>query len=367
MNAPPRVLSGFRLAALAAGALWCAGAAWAPVPAARAEGDPLLLGAPFGEHDGLQLAVDNAGASALAWRTSSGEGQTIGFAEIPAGAREASGVETVVSVAHRRLSSPVLAISPAGRVLVAWYEQRGTAQEWSEDVLSLKTRERSAARRLGSDPDAWRAPRKSADGPGSLAAALDDRGDAAVMWTIERERVADPDPLRLLVATRPGTGAYTPAFALDSTAAEAEPAIALTPGGEVTALWEGPWRAPNANLYDQSWHAGSAPSAGPAVLDSIASTSSHGVSEPFRRITLQTSPSGEELAVWLKGQSGETGRPYLVPLRAAWRSPRAAFETPQTVRLAGGGSTRTRAGALERRGRHSWPGVKSTPRAKDRS
>jgi hypothetical protein len=307
--------------------------AWLPAPASAAlsERPPLVLGSLLGEHDGLTLLDDAAGASALVWRTTTGEGQAIGFAEIPPGGDEASSVQTVLASASHRLSTPVLAISPAGRVAVAWFEQRETGQVWSENVLAVKVRERAPDGTWEATRTLWRAPAKPAYGSRNLVVALDDSGDAAVLWTIERELAANPQPSQLLVATRAAGGTYGEPVTLDREAAEALPALAVTPSGEVTALWAGPWRTSAASLDAVSWRTGSSPGAGRISLDHTGSSESHGSGEPFGSLSLQTSGPGLELAVWSKGAPGSRTRPESVSVRAAWKAPAGAFQAAKTV------------------------------------
>ncbi len=309
-----------------------AGACCLTQPAgAYAEAAPLTLGAPFGEHDGLRVADDAAGDTAIAWRTTTGEGQSIDLAEIPAGASEASPVETVVG-APQRLSMPALAISPGGRVAVAWFEERATVQEWGEDALAVKVRERAPDGAWGPVRTLWRAPAKPVYGPESLAVSLDDAGAAAVVWAIEPEKAADPRPVPLLVSTSKAGGVYGIPATLDADAAEADPAIALTPSGEVTALWAGPWRSAAGGLYTETWAPGSPPPNNPSELDELPATEAHGNTEPpFHGLSLQTARSGEELATWLRGPRGQNGRPEPVALRAAWRTLGGTFQPPQTV------------------------------------
>jgi hypothetical protein len=311
--------------------------AWmpAPAPAALSERPPLVLGSPFGEHDGLTLVDDAAGASALAWRTTTGEGQAIDFAEIPLGGDEASSVQTVIASASHRLSTPVLAISPAGRVAVAWFEQRETEQEWSEDVLAVKVRERAADGTWEATRTLWRAPAKPVYASRNLLVTLDDSGDAAVLWTIERELSANPQPSQLLVATRAADGTYGEPVTLDREAAEALPALAVTPSGEVTALWAGPWRTTAASLNAVSWPAGSPPGTGRITLDHTGSSEAHGSDEPFGSLSLQTSGSGRELAVWSKGAPGSGTRPESVSVRATWKPLAGVFEAAKTLTAPG--------------------------------
>jgi hypothetical protein len=336
MRSPSRACGSLGRRTVALLALSLTVGAWLPAaaPAASSERPPLLLGAPFGEHDGLTLLDDAAGASALAWRTTTGEGQAIGFAEIPPGGDEASSVQTVIASASRRLSTPVLAISPAGRVAVAWFEQRETEQEWSEDVLAVKVRERASDGAWEATRTLWRAPARPVYGSRNLVVALDDSGDAAVLWTIERELAANPQPLQLLVATRAG-GTYGEPVTLDREAAEALPALAVTPSGEVTASWARPWRTSAASLSAVSWRAGFSPGAGRIILDQTGSSEPHGSGEPFGSLSLQTSGSGRELAVWSKGAPGSRTRPEPVSVRAAWKAPAGAFEEAKTVTPAG--------------------------------
>ena len=176
MRSPPRTRGSLGRRTVALLALSLTVGAWlpAPAPAALSERPPLVLGSLLGEHDGLTLVDDAAGASALAWRTTTGEGQAIGFAEIPPGGDEASSVQTVVASVSHRLSTPVLAISPAGRVAVAWFEQRETEQEWSEDVLAVKVRERAPDGTWEATRTLWRAPAKPVYGSRNLVVALDD-------------------------------------------------------------------------------------------------------------------------------------------------------------------------------------------------
>jgi hypothetical protein len=337
MRSPRRARGSLGRPAVALLALLLTVGAWspAPAPASLSERPPQVLGAPFGEHDGLTLLNDAAGASALAWRTTTGEGQAIDFAQIPPGGDEASSVQTVIASASHRLSSPVLAISPAGRVAVAWFEQRETEQEWSEDVLAVKVRERAPDGTWEATRTLWRAPAKPVYGSRNLVVALDDSGDAAVLWTIERELAANPQPSQLLVATRAAGGTYGEPVTLDRGVAEALPALAVTPSGEVTALWSGPWRTSAASLSAVSWRAGSSPGAGRITLDQTAASESHGSGEPFGSLSLQTSGSGRELAVWSKGQPGSRTRPESVSVRAAWKPPAGVFEEAKTVTAPG--------------------------------
>lgn len=318
---------GLRVAAIALLSFACG--SWLPAAAAHAEQAPLVLEAPFGEHEGLRIVDDAVGATALAWRTTSGEGRSIRFSEIAPGAEEATTPETVVGTPQRRLSMPVLATSPAGRIAVAWYEERETAWAWDEDLLAVKVRERrpdgswEAARTL------WRATAKTVYRSGSLVASLDDSGDAAVLWVMEQERVAHPQAKQLLIATRHLNGAYTAPVTLDREAAATEPALAVTSSGEVTALWGG--TTATEGPYTESWQAGTTPGGPPVSLDGNISPEFQGSDGPFTHLLLQTSASGEQLAVWLKGNSGEPRRPKLVALRAAWRSSPGPFNAPQTV------------------------------------
>jgi hypothetical protein len=333
MRSPPRARGSLGRRTVALLALSLTVGAWLPAaaPATLSERPPLVLGSLLGEHDGLTLLDDAAGASALAWRTTTGEGQAIGFAEIPPGGDEASPVQTVLASTSQRLSTPVLAISPAGRVAVAWFEQRETAQEWSEDVLAVKVRERAPDGTWEATRTLWRAPAKPAYGSRNLVVALDDSGDAAVLWTIERELAANPQPSQLLVATHAAGGTYGEPATLDRKAAEALPALAVTPSGEVTALWAGPWRTSAATLNAVSWRAGSSPGAGRISLDQTGSSESHGSDEPIGSLSLQISGSGLELAVWSKEQPGSRARPEFVSVRAAWKPPAGAFQAAKTV------------------------------------
>ena len=343
MRSPPRTRGSLGRRTVALLALSLTVGAWLPAsaPAALSERPPLVLGSLFGEHDGLTLVDDAAGASALAWRTTTGEGQAIGFAEIPPGGNEASSVQTVVASASHRLSTPVLAISPAGRVAVAWFEQRETEQEWSEDVLAVKVRERAPDGTWEATRTLWRAPAKPVYGSRNLVVALDDSGDAAVLWTIERELAANPQPSQLLVATRAGGGTYGEPVTLDREAAEALPALAVTPSGEVTALWAGPWRTSQASLNAVSWRAGSSPGAGRISLDQIGASESHGSDEPFGSLSLQTSGSGWELAVWSKG-AARFARTPRVRLRASGvEASRRSIPSSQDRHYAGCGSAGT--------------------------
>jgi hypothetical protein len=337
MRSPSRARGSLGRRTVALLALSLTVCAWLPAaaPAAPSERPPLMLGSPFGEHDGLTLLDDTAGTSVFAWRTTTGEGQAIDFAEIPPGGDEASSVQTVIASASHRLSTPVLAISPAGRVAVAWLEQRETEQEWSEDVLAVKVRERTPDGTWEAIRTLWRAPAKPVYGSRNLVVALDDSGDAAVLWTIEREFAANPQPSQLLVATRAAGGTYGEPVTLDREAAEALPALAVTPSGEVTALWARPWRTSAASLDAVSWRAGSSPGPGRISLDQVGPSESHGGGEPFGSLSLQTAGSGRELAVWSKGAPGSRTRPESVSVRAAWKPPAGVFEAANTVTAPG--------------------------------
>jgi hypothetical protein len=139
----------------------------------------------------------------------------------------------------------------------------------------------------------------------------------------------------MLVATRAAGGTYDEPVTLDRKAAEALPALAVTPSGEVTALWAGPWRTSPASLNAVSWRAGSSPGTGRIALDQTAASESHGGREPFGSLSLQASGSGLQLAVWSKGQPGSRTRPESVSVRAAWKPPAGAFQEAKTVTAPG--------------------------------
>ena len=145
------------------------------------------------------------------------------------------------------------------------------------------------------------------------------------------ELVANRQPSQLLVATRAAGGTYGEPVTLDRETAEALPALAVTPSGEVTALWAGPWRSSAASLNAVSWRAGSSPGTDRISLDQIGSSESHGSGEPFGSLSLQTTESGWGFAVWSKGTPGSRTRPESVSVRAAWKSPAGAFEEAKTV------------------------------------
>jgi hypothetical protein len=297
---------------------------------ARAEGMPQTLGEPFGEHDGLQLADDSAGATAFTWRTTTGEGQRIDFAEIPPGGQEASAAEAVIASASHSVSEPELAVAPSGRVAVAWFEQRETEQVSDEDVIAVDVREREPDGSWGPVTVVWRAPAKPVYGySGHLAVAVDDAGDVAVMWEIGPKVEANRQPAQLMTASRARDAQFTPAATLAP--AEAQPQLALNGQGEITALWASPWQSETQQLDTQTWRAGGAPTGSPALLDTIGPAEAAGFGYRFSELSLQTAASGSELAVWLKGRKGELSRPYPVALRYAWREPGQAFGAPQTL------------------------------------
>jgi hypothetical protein len=302
-------------------------------PSALGEAAPLTLEAPFGEHDGLRIVDDAVGTSALAWRITNGEGQRIEVAEVASGAAEASPPESVVA-GSRTLSEPALAISPAGRVAVAWFEQREDAHVWGEDALAVKVRERAPDGTWEPPRTLWRAPTGPPYASDSLVVAVDDAGDAAVLWTIERVRTADSKPLQLLAATRATGGGYRAPAILDGEAAATQPAVAIAPDGEVTALWVTPWRTAAETLNAETWRTGSPPGAGVVSLDR-AEGQANGIDPPLGHLSLRTALSGEQLAAWLNGGPGRSGRPDLVGLRAAWKSPSGTFEPAQAVSPAG--------------------------------
>ncbi|HXB15900.1 MAG TPA: hypothetical protein VNV44_09185 [Solirubrobacteraceae bacterium] len=272
--------------------------------------------------------------TALVWRGTSGEGRTLAFAAIPPGAVEALPSVTVASVRDRQLSAPVLALSPGGRIAVAWFEERETQQVWSEQLIAVKVRERATDGSWGPVETVWRMPARPRYTPYHLALSVDDAGDAAVLWSMTHEWAANPRPLKLLVATRRAGADFGEPATVDGNASETPPAVAVDPGGNVTAIWAGPWRAESQTLYARYWSAGSAPAAPATPLDATPQTHASGI-EPFRDIILQTAPSGSQLAVWLRGTAGNTGRPKLVPLRASWRNAGASFQSAQTVTAPG--------------------------------
>jgi hypothetical protein len=194
----------------------------------------------------------------------------------------------------------------------------------------VRVRERSPDGTWGSTKTLWRAPAEPVYSSEGVSVATDDAGDTAVMWTIAPNRIADPQPSQLLVATRASSGAFATPAVLDSTAAETTPALAVRPDGEVTALWAGPWRSSPESLYSQTWHAGSQPAGGATALDQTTRAQAS-----FSALSLQTASSGEQLALWLNGRRGDQGQPDLAALRAAWRSPSGGFEAAQTVTSAG--------------------------------
>src|SRR6185437_4856077 len=319
-----RSLRGITLAVLAS--LAAALAVCAPAGAAAA---PLVLGAPFGEHDGLTAGHTAGGTAVLAWRTTSGEGQALQVADIPPGGREAVRVETVTSSRLKRLSEPVLAVSPGGRVAIAWFEQRETLQVWGEYLLAVKVRERAANGGWGPIATVWRAPAKPRYSPRELELGVGDDGDSALLWTMQSVVPRVDGPGTLFASSRGNGGPFTAPVKLEDHPEETPAAVAVTPEGQVSALWARASQEGTDTLLARTWQAGASPTGAPATLDSGAGRK--GSRDSLSGLTLGSAASGVQLAAWLRGVPGETARPNLVALRAAWKLPSAPFQTAQTV------------------------------------
>lgn len=325
LSRAPRVSAVLLLIALV-GVLVDARVAYAVGGQLEAEPAPMTFSPSFGGHVGLVAAMDAAGETKLAWTANTGEGHSIQTAVIAPGGIEAGPVATVDGGRHPS-SAPALALAPAGRTTIAWFQERHTEQTWSEELLALQVRDQLPDGRWEAIRTIWRPAVRSTYRGSDLTVANDDAGDEAVAWLTRRENRSTTG-WTVMVASRAGGGAFTRPAVLATDSSQMPPALAVNPEGEVTLLWCGPEK--QQQLLTATWRAGASPPTSPTVLDAIDGAGPPTLHEGVGDLGIKAGGSGSELATWRKGPLG-SNRLEAVALRAAWRNPGAAFLPTQTV------------------------------------
>jgi hypothetical protein len=305
------------LASSASGAEPGAGVAFGPYQ---------TISSALGGRSGVQAGMDTAGETVLAWSSSVGPVRNVQSATIAPGAPSA-GATTTLS-AGLPTSDPALAVDSTGRVAVAWFQLRHSEREEGDEALALDVRDRSSTGAWEATHVAWHPARRAGYSYGRIAVALDSAGDEAVMWLTSRPGASASE---MMVSTRKAGGAFTAPVTLRSDSEEVPPALAMSPGGEVTVLWTD---HDDLQLLASSWVAGDLPGS-PAVLEQCSAAEPAAKYEGLGDLRLIADSSGDELAVWVFGRGTPAGRPHPVALRAAWRLQGSGFGPTQTVSAPG--------------------------------
>jgi len=303
----------------------------AGVPGEILFGPASTVGSPFGGHWGLDAATNASGEVTLAWggpslsETGDLTNNVLTASVAPGGA---STPIRIASSGHHIFSYPSLAVAPAGRAAVAWFEERPTSNQYVSEILALRVRDVLPGGRLEPQRTVWHPAHPFLGSHAGLTVACDQAGDEVLAWLTDTEA----SKFTVMVSSRRAGGAFTTPVALATIGPEAvPPAVAMAPNGEVTAVWAGP---EEQEVLASTWPAGARPM--PAtMLDRYTPEGILARFPRFRDLQIRSDAAGDELATWLYGLSSPSDRPQAVALRAAWRGPGAGFGPTQTVSAPG--------------------------------
>ncbi len=255
---------------------------------------PMTIGPTFGQHYNLVGGMDVSGEVRLAWRSIVGAANTIQVATIAPGAIEASPA-SAVSRDEPQISEPVLAIAPAGRAAIAWFDERETQKVGNEEILALLVRDQLPGGRQGPLQTVWRAPHRAGYEDGGLAVAVDRAGDEVVAWMTRRAGQENGSEWTLMVASRRAGGTFTTPTTLTTDSPDTVPAMAMSPSGEATVLRCSPGTC--RQVLATTWPAGQQPSL-PIVLDQEPQSQTR--QEAFSDLQIESDEAGGgcDLAEW---------------------------------------------------------------------
>jgi hypothetical protein len=288
------------------------------------------LGSPFGHSAGVQAAMNARGETTLVF--AEGEDEELLASSIHRVALSAAGVPgrpSVVASGPGDLSRPALAVAPAGRAAVAWFEETSTGDQYIHKIRALRVRDVLADGRLEPARTAWHPTPAFSGGQTGLTAVTDAAGDEVVAWLTQGQ--GSSYSVAVMVTSRKAGGGFAAPVVLSRNGTEVPPALAISPTGEATVAWTGP---ASQRVLAASWPAGQlAPM--PTVLDEYTPSGLFGSFPRFRDLTVRSDASGDSLITWLSGLEPSRGRPQSVALRSAWRLAGAGFSSAQTVTSAG--------------------------------
>jgi hypothetical protein len=333
--------------------------AWASADQASVSLGPLsTVGSPFGFPVGLQAAMGASGEVTLVWGGPfvSEAGLADGIDSVRIGPTGAQAAPVVVAGGRFAFSHPALGLAPSGRAAVAWFEERPTSNQYSNEIPALQVRDLLPGAGMQAPRTVWRPAPVFRGRAMGLAVATDAAGDEVLAW-LTRTPQADRQELAVMVSSRRANGVFTAPVKLTRDDPEVAPAVAMSSSGEATVVWPGP---DAQQVLASTWAAGAQPT--PAtVLDRYTPAGAYATFERFRDLQIANEPSGGELITWLYGLPSTEGRPHVVTLDASWHLPGAGFGPTQTVSPPGA-EAREQAAALAVDGRAliAWGEITST-------
>lgn len=255
-----------------------------------------------------QIAINAGGEAVAVWESFNGANSIIqGAARPPGGAFSPL---PDLSVAGKSASQPQIAIDPAGEAIAVWQRSDGTSS-------IIQSAARSAGGAFSAPADlsvGGPEPAKPRDAS-QPQVAIDAAGGAVAVWrrfnganTITQE------------AVRPPGGAFSAAADLSAAGRDVSvPQIAINPGGEAVAVWQG------SNGLDTIIQGAARPSGGSFSALPDLSAAGRDASQPQVAID----PAGEAIAVWQRSDGNNT------IVQSAARLPGGAFAASPDLSVAG--------------------------------
>ncbi len=197
----------------------------ASASADRAWRAPVTLATPSDFSSYPQVAMNQAGDTAVVWEQTDGSDRFVQAATRSAGASGFSGAVTLSASGTGDASWPQVAVDPAGGTTAVWTQQEGT--NW---VVQAATRPAGAS-------DFGKAVDLSGDGNVLYPrVVVDEAGDTTVVWF----HSTDSSNWTVQVATRPA-GASDFGTPVDLTGTDEsgyDPQVATDPAGDTTVVWQ---------------------------------------------------------------------------------------------------------------------------------
>jgi hypothetical protein len=256
---------------------------------------PEEISVPGGSASWSKVGIDAAGNATAIWTRSDGLHLLVQAAERPVGGSWGAPID--LSGASGNAESPTLAVDPAGDAIVAW-KLRLAGSEAIE--VSYKPAGGS-----------WGAPEAIEFGAAVVetpAVAIDDAGDAALIW---RQGVGGNHVI--LASSRPAGGSWQSPLAISSSALNAEaPDVAMSASGTATAVWQsssGATSVVESNVLPLggSW-------TGEEAI-SLPAT----VTEPPHVVVNPT--TGDITAIWSRSGTGLVAEVASRPAAGGWQAP----------------------------------------------
>ena len=181
---------------------------------------PEAVSAPGGGATGSRVGIDAAGNATAVWTQSDGTHSIARAAERPVGGSWSTPVDLSGSVGDAEI--PTVAVDPAGDVIVAWKERTS-----GSEAIEVSYKPAGGS---------WEGPAAVEFGSAVVetpAVAIDDTGDAVVIW---RQEVGGN---HMIFAVSLSGGAWEAPTAISISALDAEaPDLAMSPSGTAAAVWQ---------------------------------------------------------------------------------------------------------------------------------